>query len=72
MFSSCLALTTILADPMWALPASCSGLQTFYSSKALVGDNGEAQKKKLGSIYSAVQKRVNEILLWRASGYEKR
>lgn len=41
-FSSCSALTTILVDSTWALPSGCSGSQTFYSSKALVGGNGTA------------------------------
>lgn len=40
---------------------------------AIRGDygNGEAREKKLGSLYSTVQKRVNEILSCRASRYEK-
>lgn len=39
--SSCSNLTTIYADPTWALPASgIIGSQCFYSSSALVGGNG--------------------------------
>jgi len=39
--SSCSNLTTIYADPTWALPASgVTGSQCFYSDNALVGGNG--------------------------------
>ena len=43
-FSGCSYLTTINADPTWALPASgITGSQCFYScSASLVGGNGTA------------------------------
>lgn len=45
-FSSCNALTTILADASWELPASgLDTYQTFYSSAALVGGNETAWSK---------------------------
>ena len=41
-FSSCGALTTILADASWKLPAGVGTYQTFHDSPALVGGNGTA------------------------------
>lgn len=39
-FSGCSALTTIWADPDWALPAGCTGSRAFYRCQALVGGTG--------------------------------
>ena len=39
----CGSLTTILADPSWALPSNgINGMQYFYNCKKLVGGNGTA------------------------------
>ena len=43
-FKDCAALTTILADPTWALPDDCKGAGTFDGCDLLVGGAGSACK----------------------------
>lgn len=39
-FGSCSSLEAIYVDSTWELPATCTGMATFYNCTKIVGGNG--------------------------------